>query len=71
MRSLLARLLRRWADDALRRRVAELEAQLKLADVEKQSLELERDSLAQVVERDRRRVQAETAGYAKRIADGG
>lgn len=65
----MKRILRKWADAAvtrdntrLRDRVAELESRLKI-----QQLEL--DELAAVIVRNQKRVDAETAIAARRIAD--
>lgn len=68
-------MIRRWlrrlftADDRLRHRIAVLESEL---DATKRLLavtEAERDQLAAVVARDRLRIVAETAAYARRRAE--
>lgn len=51
-----------WADARLRRRVAELEAQLDATTAE-------RDALAAVCARDRARIEAETAAFGRRRAE--
>jgi len=69
MRKLITGWLRRWAESQtakdvtrLQARVTELESRLKLA-------ELEMATLAAINARDLKRVQAETATAARRIAD--
>lgn len=63
--AVLRRLLTRWANDAAKARVAELETELAKASARLSVVEAERDSLAAVVARDRARVEAETAAYHK------
>lgn len=65
-------LLRRWGSQSLRREVRKLRSQLADATAERDILqrkldvvEAERDTLAAVCARDRERVVAETAGYAR------
>jgi hypothetical protein len=58
----------RWAEAAARARVAELETQLAQEQARTRVLQLEVDSLAAVVGRDRARVQAETAQFAREVA---
>lgn len=64
------RLLRRWADEALRAKLAELETELARLRSVNRVQQAELDSLAGVVARDRARVGAEMARYAKRQAEG-
>lgn len=67
---LTARLLRRWADPALRQRVLDLDADLRAERVKTRVLQTEADALAEVVARDRARVQAETADHLRRTVVG-
>lgn len=62
---------RRWADEGLKARLEELETQLAQARAALRVAECERDLLAQVVARDRARIQAETAGFARQTAQAG
>jgi hypothetical protein len=53
----------------LERRVADLEAEVQARDRVIRVLEAERDALAGVIARDRERVKAETAVYARKVAE--
>jgi hypothetical protein len=64
----LKALLIRWAAEAARGRIADLQTQLAEERARGRVLQAEVDSLAAVVARDRARVQAETAEYAQRAA---
>jgi len=73
---LLARLLERWADDALRSLVARLETEAADREAELDSLKrqlavtmAENETLAAVVARDRERIKAEGAAYARSRAE--
>lgn len=59
--------LRRASEEA-RARIAHLEAELAAAAVRLRLAQAELDALAAVIARDRMRVQAETATYARQIA---
>jgi hypothetical protein len=66
---MIRRLLARWADAALRQRVADLTTEL---DAERRRLtvaQAEIDSLAAVLARDRERIKAEGAAYARQRAE--
>jgi len=66
---MIARLLRRWADAALLQEIAALETAL---DAERRRLavaEAEIEALAAVMARDRQRIQAEGAAYARQRAE--
>ncbi len=63
-------LLRRWADGAAMARVGELETLLAAERSKNRVLQAEVENLSAVVARDRTRVQAETARYARRAAGG-
>ena len=65
----MKRLLQRWANAKLRRRVLELEAELEAARRTVKVLEAERDNLALVLARDRSRIEAEIATYQRRKAE--
>jgi hypothetical protein len=65
-RVLTAALLRRWADDVLRRRVLDLNADLEAERRRNRVLQVECDALAEVIVRDRARVQAETADHIRK-----
>lgn len=66
---MIGRLLRRWADAALRQQVAILAADLDAAGRKLAVVEAERDALAAVAARDRQRIQAEGAAYARQRAE--
>jgi hypothetical protein len=63
---MLTSLLKRWADDALLTRLAKLELELAQERARNRILQTEVDSLASVVARDRARINAEAARYARR-----
>jgi hypothetical protein len=67
---MITRWLTRWADEAARAKVRELQTALEAERAKCRILQTEIDTLAAVVARDRARVQAETARYAKRAAEG-
>jgi hypothetical protein len=67
---MLAWLLRAWADPAVQGRLKEIETQLAEERSRNRVLQVEVDSLAAVVARDRERVRAETANLM-REAEGG
>ena len=65
----ISNLLRRWADATLRQAVADLETQL---DAERRRLAVasaEIESMAAVIARDRERIKAEGACYARQRAE--
>jgi hypothetical protein len=66
---ILARLLRRWADAALWHQVATLSTELDAAGRKLAVVEAERDALAEVIARDRERIKAEGAAYARQRAE--
>lgn len=61
--------IRRFAEKKLLRELAEVRADLEAANRTKGVMQAEIDALAEVIVRDRKRVQAETAEFVKRIAD--
>ena len=66
---MIRRLLKRWADAALEKRLTKIESDL---DATRRSLavtEGERDNLAAVIARDRQRIKAEGAAYARQQAE--
>lgn len=65
---MLGRILKRWADGALRKENGRLSVRLQESELKVRLLTLEVDGLAQVVARDRKRVEAETAVSARVIA---
>ena len=67
---MLGRILKRWADVALRKENGRLSVRLQESELKVRLLTLEVDGLAQVVARDRKRVEAETAISAREIAQG-
>jgi conjugal transfer/entry exclusion protein len=69
MRKLLTRILARWADSTLQREVKDLQRDLDARDRVIGVLEAERDALAAVVARDRERIRAEGAAYARQRAE--
>ncbi len=72
IRRILVWLSASFADPILRLQLESCETELKMLAVKLEAAELERDSLASVVERDRRRVAAETAEYSmKSFRNGG
>ena len=66
---MLASLLKRFANRTLQRRIAKLEQELEAARRTIRVLEAERETLALVLARDRARVQAELAAYARKQAE--
>ena len=62
-------LLRRWADAALCAENDRLQTELRKRDATIDVLETERDALAAVVARDRSRIMAECAAYARQRAN--
>ncbi len=72
IRRVLVWLSASFADPILRLQLESCETELKMLAVKLEAAELERDSLASVVERDRRRVAAETAEFSmKAFRNGG
>ena len=65
----MMQLLKRWASRTLQRQVAKLTAELEAERLKTQVVESERDNLAQVVARDRERIRAEGAAYARQRAE--
>lgn len=57
--------LKRWADDAARSRVTSLETQLEQERAKCRILQTMVSQQAEVIERDRARIAAETAAYSK------
>lgn len=66
---MLTRILRKWATRRLRRQVDSVHTELDAARVALRIAQAEIDSLAAVIARDRQRVQAEAAGYARQRAE--
>jgi hypothetical protein len=64
------RFLNRWADATLQAKLAYLETELAKLRSLNRVQQAELDSLAGVVARDRARVQAETAVFARQTAEG-
>ena len=65
----MMQLLKRWASRTLQRQVAKLTAELEAERLKTQVVESERDNLAQVIARDRERIRAEGAAYARQRAE--
>ena len=66
---IIGRLLARWTDQALTRRCAELQSALDAARLTTKVIEAERDTMAAVIARDRERIKAEGACYARQRAE--
>jgi len=62
-------MLRWWANRTLLRKLDRLEVELRKRDATIAVLEAERDAMAAVIARDRQRVQAESASYARQRAE--
>ncbi len=65
---MIGRILKRWADSALLKENKRLSVQLEETELKVRLLTLEVEGLAQVVARDRKRVEAEVAISARQIA---
>jgi hypothetical protein len=65
----MMRLLSRWAEASTQARISKLEADLEAERLKVKVIEAERDNLASVVARDRERIRAEGAAYARQRAD--
>lgn len=65
------RFLNRWADASAKARVAELETELAKTAARLSVVEAERDTMAEVIARDRARVAAETASHHRCTVVGG
>ncbi len=63
------RLLHRFASTRLKRENARLRAELEAERLKVQVVEAERDTLCEVLARDRARIQAETAAYQRSRAE--
>lgn len=66
---MIRRLLRRWADAALTKQVADLETELDATKRKLTVAEAEVESMAAVIARDRARIKAEGAAYARQQAE--
>jgi len=66
---MIRRFLRRWADDALRKQVADLRTELEAERRRLTVANAEIESLASVVARDRARIASEGAAYARQRAE--
>lgn len=73
---MIRKLLGRWASESLRaaavqleKRVADLEAEVEARDRLVKVIEAERDAMAAVIARDRERIRAEGASYARQRAE--
>ena len=66
---MIRRLLKRFADAALQKRVVDLEQRLDAAERKQAVAETEVESMADVIARDRARIKSETAAYTRQQAE--
>ncbi len=66
---MIRRFLKRFATARLQRQVERLSAELAAEQLKTKVVEAERDNLAQVIARDRERIKAEGACYARQRAE--
>ena len=68
-REMIGRLLRHWASASPRKKISRLQSELDCERVKNKVAQAEIESLAALVARDRKRVQAEGAAYARQRAE--